>query len=46
MSAVVIKKRVLQKPQLMNCGHAKIRSYEPHMHTQSDKTFNLPLCIQ
>ena len=46
ISVVVIKKRVLQKPQLMNCGHAKIMSYEPHMHTQSDKTFNLPLCIQ
>ena len=40
------ERRVLQKPQLIHCGHAKKRSYEPHMQTQSDKTFNLPLCIQ
>ena len=39
-------RRVLQKTQVMNCGHAKIMSYEPHMQTQSDKTFNLPLCTQ
>ena len=40
ISAVVNGRRVLQKTQLRNCGHAKIMSYEPHMETQSNKTFN------
>ena len=40
ISAVVNGRRVLQKTQLMNYGHAKIMSYEPHMQTQSNKTFN------
>ena len=39
ISAVVNGRRVLQKTQLVNCGHAKIMSYEPHMQTQSNKTF-------
>ena len=43
ISAVVHGRLVLQKTQVMNFGHAKIMSYEPHMQTQSDKTFNLPL---
>ena len=39
ISSVVNGRRVLQKTQLVNCGHAKIMSYEPHMQTQSNKTF-------
>ena len=28
---------VLQKTEVMNCGHAKRMSYQPHMQTQQTK---------
>ena len=47
ISAVVIKREGSCKNlNSFTVVMQKKRSYEPHMQTQSDKTFNLPLCIQ
>ena len=46
ISAVVNGRRVLQKTQLRNCGHAKIMSYEPHMQgLAKNSTQKLWSCI-
>ena len=34
---VVHGRLVLQKTEVMNCGHAKRMSYQPHMQTQQTK---------